>query len=99
MVQTTAGLTELLSEGTAVYVWFANNTHNLTTTLPESEDDQSEAAWFAKLSAVWPSVRAGDVPWAARLSSRVPGGLPLKFVVADRQRLLADWPAAAAEGR
>lgn len=90
MVQTTAELTELLSEGTPVYVWFADNAHTLKLTLPESEDDRTEAAWFAKLSAVWPSVRAGEVPWATRGSIEVPGGWPLKFVVADRQRLLAD---------
>ena len=75
-------LRQILEDSAAWIVYYHDGEE---ITLPRSEQDTREAAWFAKLAVLWErDVRHGLVPWATDSMA------PLQFASADRSKLLAD---------
>ena len=82
IVETKAQMQEIMSEKGPWLVYFHDGRAQIR--LPQSEEDDKESAWFAKLSAVWEDVMEGRVPWAARSKMFV------KFASADTRALSDD---------
>ena len=81
-VETKAQLREILEDKQPWLIYYHDGQEIV---LPSGETDTREAAWFAKLAAIWErDVRHGVVPWARDSMS------PMFFASADRTKLVQD---------
>jgi hypothetical protein len=75
VVSAKAQLRDILHDTTPWLVLFKEGSEHIV--LPQGESDESETAWFAKLSTVWEDVASGQIPWASKSKTLI------KFAVAD----------------